>query len=140
MFPCPEWARFLIPAHSIPPPPFEIHKRYKHPSARPASIVGRVPPRGVPSLKLKTSNLTRLSSPEDAGYSLADVQEQPIVEIKAYWLKQIATLKVDKARGDPAPHKPLLLLVVLDLVERGILQQEILPLKYILALSPVTDF
>ena len=50
------------------------------------------------------------------------------MDINAYWLKQVATLKVDKARGDPAPHKPLLLLVVLDLVEEKILQQEILPL------------
>jgi putative restriction endonuclease len=50
------------------------------------------------------------------------------VDIASYWLKQIATLKVDRARGDPAPHKRLLLLVVLDLVEEGELQQEILPL------------
>jgi putative restriction endonuclease len=50
------------------------------------------------------------------------------VDIKAYWLKKIATLKVDKARGDAAPHKPLLLLVVLDLAEEGLLEQEILPL------------
>ncbi len=50
------------------------------------------------------------------------------VDIKAYWLKQIATLKVDKARGDSAPHKPLLLLVVFDLAEERLLEQEILPL------------
>ncbi|HEV3083904.1 MAG TPA: hypothetical protein VGY66_29245 [Gemmataceae bacterium] len=35
------------------------------------------------------------------------------------WLGKLAHLKVDKARGDPAPHKPLLLLVVLELAERG---------------------
>src|SRR5438309_12013583 len=29
------------------------------------------------------------------------------------WLGKLANLKVDKARGDAAPHKPLLLLVVL---------------------------
>jgi len=45
-----------------------------------------------------------------------------------FWLNQIATLKVDRASGDPAPHKPLLLLVVLDLVEKGLLQQNLLPL------------
>ncbi|HET7625852.1 MAG TPA: HNH endonuclease [Verrucomicrobiae bacterium] len=50
------------------------------------------------------------------------------MDIQAYWLKQIATLKVDKARGNPAPHKPLLLLVILDLAEENCLQQEILPL------------
>jgi putative restriction endonuclease len=51
------------------------------------------------------------------------------VDIKSYWLKQIATLKVDKARGDPAPHKPLLLLVVFDLAEDGLLENEILALS-----------
>jgi len=50
------------------------------------------------------------------------------VDINAYWLKQVATLKVDKACGDPAPHKPLLLLVVFDLAEEGLLEQEILAL------------
>ncbi len=50
------------------------------------------------------------------------------VDIEAYWLKRIATLKVDKARGDPAPHKPLLLLVALDLAEEGLPEQEILAL------------
>ena len=37
----------------------------------------------------------------------------------AQWLGKLARLKVDKARGDPAPHKPLLLLVVLELAEQG---------------------
>ncbi len=50
------------------------------------------------------------------------------MEIKTYWLKQISTLKVDRARGDPAPHKPLLLLLVFDLAEEGLLEQEILAL------------
>ena len=36
----------------------------------------------------------------------------------AFWLRELATLRVDKARGDPAPHKPLLLLVVLEMAER----------------------
>jgi putative restriction endonuclease len=34
-----------------------------------------------------------------------------------YWLAKLANLLVDRARGDPAPHKPLLLLVVLELAE-----------------------
>ena len=50
------------------------------------------------------------------------------MDIEAFWLKQINTLKVDKARGDPAPHKPLLLLVVFDLAEERLLEQEILAL------------
>ena len=44
------------------------------------------------------------------------------------WLGKCASLKVDKARGDPAPHKPLLLLVVLELAEQGKLPSEVLPL------------
>jgi putative restriction endonuclease len=34
-------------------------------------------------------------------------------------LGRFAALRVDRATGDPAPHKPLLLLVVLDLAERN---------------------
>lgn len=36
-----------------------------------------------------------------------------------YWLHKIATLRIDRARGDPAPHKPLLLLVILEMAEKG---------------------
>ena len=42
-----------------------------------------------------------------------------MVKDQSYWLHKLATLKVDRARGDPAPHKPLLLLVVLEMAERG---------------------
>lgn len=44
------------------------------------------------------------------------------------WLGRFAKLKVDKARGDPAPHKPLLLLVVLELAEQSNGFGDILPL------------
>jgi putative restriction endonuclease len=44
------------------------------------------------------------------------------------WLSKLAKLKVDKARRDPAPHKPLLLLVVLELAEQGQLPKDVLPL------------
>lgn len=44
------------------------------------------------------------------------------------WLTKLAKLKVDKASGDPAPHKPLLLLVVLELAEQGLLPRDVLPL------------
>jgi hypothetical protein len=30
-----------------------------------------------------------------------------------HWLGRLSKLRVDRASGDPAPHKPLLLLVVL---------------------------
>jgi putative restriction endonuclease len=46
----------------------------------------------------------------------------------ADWLAKLAKLKVDKARGDPAPHKPLLVLVVLELAEQGLLPKDVLPL------------
>jgi putative restriction endonuclease len=44
------------------------------------------------------------------------------------WLTKLANLKVDKARGDPAPHKPLLLLVVLELAEQTPSFGDVLPL------------
>ena len=43
-----------------------------------------------------------------------------------YWLHKLATLRIDRARGNPAPHKPLLLLVILEMVEKGeILSREV---------------
>lgn len=45
------------------------------------------------------------------------------------WLDKVAQLKVDRAHGDPAPHKPLLLLVVLDLAEQNELPTDVLPLS-----------
>ena len=45
-----------------------------------------------------------------------------------YWLGKFSKSRVDRARGDPAPHKPLLLLVLCDLAESGDLR-EVLPLS-----------
>ena len=45
-----------------------------------------------------------------------------------YWLTKFAKLRIDRARGDPAPHKPLLLLVLCDLAESGDLR-DVLPLS-----------
>jgi putative restriction endonuclease len=50
------------------------------------------------------------------------------VATTAAWLDKLARLKVYKARGGAAPHKPLLLLVVLELAEQGLLPSDILPL------------
>jgi len=36
-----------------------------------------------------------------------------------HWLRKIATLRIDRARGDAAPHKPLLLLVILEMADKG---------------------
>ena len=46
-----------------------------------------------------------------------------------YWLAKFSKLRVDQARGDPAPHKPLLLLVLCDLVEKASLPHDVLPLS-----------
>jgi putative restriction endonuclease len=42
-----------------------------------------------------------------------------IVKDQKYWLNKFATLRIDRARGNPAPHKPLLLLVIMEMVEKG---------------------
>jgi putative restriction endonuclease len=44
------------------------------------------------------------------------------------WLGKLARLNIDKASGDPAPHKPLLLLVLLDMAEHGEVRHKELPL------------
>jgi len=45
------------------------------------------------------------------------------------WLSKLTRLRVDRARGNAAPHKPLLLLVVLELAEHSMLPSEALPLS-----------
>jgi putative restriction endonuclease len=40
------------------------------------------------------------------------------------WLARMSKLNVYRARGGPAPHKPLLLLVVLELAEKGLLMTD----------------
>src|SRR5436309_9483025 len=44
------------------------------------------------------------------------------------WIAKFAKLNLDRARGDPAPHKPLLLLVILELAEQGLLPKDVLGL------------
>src|SRR5215469_11530339 len=44
------------------------------------------------------------------------------------WLKKLRKLRVDRAKKDPAPHKPLLLLVLVELAEVGTLPTRELPL------------
>jgi putative restriction endonuclease len=53
-------------------------------------------------------------------------------------LHRLATLKIDRARGDPAPHKPLLLLAVLDLIDAGRLTLPTIPLSAELAYQFLT--
>jgi putative restriction endonuclease len=42
-----------------------------------------------------------------------------MVKGQNYWLQKLATLRIDRARGNPAPHKPLLLLVMIEMMEKG---------------------
>jgi putative restriction endonuclease len=42
-----------------------------------------------------------------------------MIKDQPYWLHKLATLRIDRARGNPAPHKPLLLLVILEMAEKG---------------------
>jgi putative restriction endonuclease len=42
-----------------------------------------------------------------------------MVKDQQYWLHKLATLRIDRARGNPAPHKPLLLLVIIEMAEKG---------------------
>jgi putative restriction endonuclease len=41
-----------------------------------------------------------------------------MIKDQQYWLHKLATLRIDRARGNPAPHKPLLLLVIIEMAER----------------------
>jgi putative restriction endonuclease len=45
------------------------------------------------------------------------------------WLEKFAKLNVYKAKGGAAPHKPLLLLAILDLAEQGVLPRDIVSLS-----------
>jgi putative restriction endonuclease len=38
-----------------------------------------------------------------------------------YWYKKLATLRVDRASKNPAPHKPLMLLAIIDQIEEGVI-------------------
>jgi putative restriction endonuclease len=44
------------------------------------------------------------------------------------WLARLGSLRVDRSTGDPAPHKPLLILALLDLAEEGRLPHGVLAL------------
>lgn len=44
------------------------------------------------------------------------------------WLNRLAKLRVDRASKDPAPHKPLLLLAILDQIEEGSITSNIIRL------------
>ena len=44
------------------------------------------------------------------------------------WLKKLAKLRVDRASKTPAPHKPLLLLAILDQIEEGVISSNVIHL------------
>lgn len=45
----------------------------------------------------------------------------------SFYQNKIQRLRIDRARGIPAPHKPLLLLAVIDLIEQGAIQGNRIP-------------
>src|SRR5438105_4497983 len=50
------------------------------------------------------------------------------MDTKPHWMKRLAKLHPYNAKHGTAPHKPLLLLVVMDLAESGELSKEVLEL------------
>ena len=52
-----------------------------------------------------------------------------MIKDQEYWLHKLATLRIDRARGNPAPHKPLLLLVILEMAEKGEIANREVPLS-----------
>jgi putative restriction endonuclease len=52
-----------------------------------------------------------------------------MVKDQQYWLHKFATLRIDRARGNPAPHKPLLLLVIMEMAENGEIARREVPLS-----------
>ena len=50
-------------------------------------------------------------------------------KVQSYWLHKLATLQIDRSRGDPAPHKPFLILVILEMADRGEITGLELPLS-----------
>ncbi|MBI5632673.1 MAG: HNH endonuclease [Nitrospirae bacterium] len=38
-----------------------------------------------------------------------------------YYIKKFAQLRIDRSHGRPAPHKPILLLSIIELIERGVI-------------------
>ncbi len=43
------------------------------------------------------------------------------------WIRKLGRLRVDRARGI-APHKPLLILIIIEMIEKGELQSSIIKL------------
>src|SRR5512137_268379 len=52
-----------------------------------------------------------------------------MIKDQQYWLHKLATLRIDRARGNPAPHKPLLLLVIMEMAEKGEIGSSEVPLS-----------
>jgi putative restriction endonuclease len=52
-----------------------------------------------------------------------------MIKDQKFWLHKLATLRIDRARGNPAPHKPILLLVILEMAERGEITGRDVPLS-----------
>ncbi len=52
----------------------------------------------------------------------------PTAKTWQYWLERLYNLRRDKCRTHERPHKPVLLLAIIDLLDRGIVTQNQIPL------------
>jgi hypothetical protein len=46
-----------------------------------------------------------------------------MIKDQQYWLHKLATLRIDRAQGNLAPHKPLLLLIIMEMAEKAWLRK-----------------
>jgi len=62
-------------------------------------------------------------------YAKFPLSTNMMVKDQQYWLHKLATLRIDRARGNPAPHKPLLLLAIMEMAEQGEIASREVPLS-----------
>jgi putative restriction endonuclease len=60
-------------------------------------------------------------------------------DVLTFYLSKITKLRIDRARGNPAPHKPLFLLAVIDLIEQGVILDKIEPSPQLDAVFEILD-
>lgn len=62
-------------------------------------------------------------------YAKFPLSTNTMVKDQQDWLHKLATLRIDRARGNPAPHKPLLLLAIMEMAEQGEIASREVPLS-----------
>jgi len=100
-----------------------------HPSASLLAVISAW--RAIPASKLvPPSGKSGGKPPHSKTTDSRSHHQKPMVTITraSCWLAKFSKLRIDRARGDPAPDKPLLLLVLCDLVENASLSHDTLAL------------